>query len=393
MPADADELKAALDEGINIHELVLPVKVNVSKGKVNSLTCLRMKLEGLDSVGRPKPVEIQNSEFEVPCDTLIPAIGQDPQLDFIDLKLLKKKSEIYTTSISGVYIGGDAYRGASTLINAIGDGRKVAEEILKKSGIKLDIPLPSGRQVTKYNQLMINRMVKMPSCEIPETPVEERKNFKLVTKTLSDGDARAEASRCLKCDELCNTCVTVCPNFALFAYYIEPFQLNLPKIAKKNGGYEIQEDEMFQILQSPQILHIADWCNECGNCYTFCPTSDAPYKNKPHLYLNQEAFEKDDNCYLLEYKNGYTNLIYRKDEELYRLIKNQKGYVLKSEGVEIEISSDFQIDKFKIAKHIQEVSLKKAAEMRVIIEGAISLFPATNTQYGNKLNSPFLKGE
>jgi len=133
MPADREEIKAALSEGILIHELTLPIKVNSSNKQVHSLTCVKMKLEASDSSDRPIPIEIPNSEFTIEFDTVIPAIGLDMEFDFIDSKLLQSEPGIYETKISNVFIGGDALRGASTAINAIGDGRKAADIILKKS--------------------------------------------------------------------------------------------------------------------------------------------------------------------------------------------------------------------------------------------------------------------
>ncbi len=399
MPADMGEIKAVLEEGIKIHELVLPIRVNPENGKIKSITCIRMKLEGVDRAGRPKPVEIENSEFEVECDTLIPAIGQDPKIDFIDSKLLTTKPGIYETKSPGIFIGGDALRGASTAINAIGDGRKIASLIMEKEDTHYQIDLPKQRKAANLRKLMINRMKKIPAVQVDKIPLEERKSFKLVTQTLSDNAAQEEASRCLKCDEVCNTCVTVCPNLALYAYDIKPFKYNLSKLVKRNGHFEIQEDLTFEIQQSPQILHIADWCNECGNCNTFCPTTEAPYKEKPHLYLNKEAFEKDDDCYFLDTKNGNPNLLYRKEGHFLQLEENEAGFLFTFDKSVIKLSNkEFEIKEFKLTNTLEDISLIKAAEMKVIIEGAISLSirkpidTEPKAKLKNEVNSPFKKG-
>jgi putative selenate reductase len=376
MPADQGEIKAALEEGMEIQELVLPIRVNVENCRVKSLTCIRMKLEGVDAAGRPKPVVIPGSEFETPCDTLLPAIGQDPEIDFMEPKFLKTEPGIYETRISNIFIGGDALRGASTAINAIGDGRKVAEMIMRKAGVNFEIKLPSKRQKTDPHKLMINRMKKNRAVQVEEIGLKERKRFQLVTQALTDEQARREASRCLKCDELCNTCVTVCPNLALYSYFVEPKEIKLSKLIKSNGKTEVVEDGIFRIDQSPQILHISDWCNECGNCNTFCPTSGAPYKEKPHLYLNREAFEKDDDCYFLD---GDT-LLYREDGKISAFKENKQDYEYSSENITIHLSKiDFSILDFKVERE-GDFDLRKAVEMKMILAGAEDFIGTQMTQ-------------
>ncbi len=387
MPADSGEIKAVLDECIDIQELVLPVKVNAENGKIKSLTCVKMKLEGKDSAGRPKPVEITNSEFDVTCDTLLPAIGQDPMINFIDSKYLKTDPEVYETKIPNLFLGGDALRGASTAINAIADGRKVAEKILEKAKVDFDIQLPHKRQKEGYHNLMIKRMVKETAISIKEIPIAQRKNFNLVTNSLTKEEAQTEAARCLKCDELCNTCVTVCPNLALYSYFVDPVEYQLSKLVKSNGKHEIITDGKFAISQSPQILHIADWCNECGNCTTFCPTSGSPYKEKPHLYLNKLAFEKDDNCYF--YDQDKKVLKYKLNDQLHQLSGSEEEFKYSIDISEIIVfKKTFKIKSHKV-QNSKSIHLIKAIEMSVVLNGVVNLF---GTQKISTIESPLKKG-
>ncbi|MCD4683817.1 MAG: DUF559 domain-containing protein, partial [Bacteroidales bacterium] len=374
MPADKAEIKAVLEEKINIIELTLPVKINSKNNQVHSLTCIKMKLEKSDSNGRPKPVKIPNSEFTMKFDTVIPAIGQDMEFDFINPKYLKSEPGIYETKIPNVFIGGDALRGASTAINAIGDGRKAAEKIIEKANVSFEIKLPAKRQKVDISQIMIKRMVKKPHVSVTEIPFNNRKNFDLVTSTLSEEQAKKEASRCLMCDEICNTCVTVCPNLALYSYTIQPIKLNLTKLVKSNGQFNIVPDNHFSVTQKPQILHIADWCNECGNCTTFCPTSGSPYRDKPHLYLNREAFELDDDCYFLYHDEKSPKLLYRKEGHLMQIEETEMEFVFSHDQSEIKLAkSDFEIKEFKLDDTLEEIDLIKAAEMKVILGGAKTL--------------------
>jgi putative selenate reductase len=386
MPADFSEIKAAMDEGIAIQELVLPTRVNSNNGHVISLTCIRMKLEGMDAGGRPNPVAIPDSEFEITCDTFIPAIGHDPDIDFIDPKLLTTEPGIYETKLPGVFIGGDALRGPSTVINAIGDGRKIAAKIMKQAGITYNFDVDIKPEKEDYHKLMIKRMQKIKPVSVQEIPLSKRKSFALVTQVLTEEEVKREASRCLRCDELCNTCVTVCPNLALYPYYIDPFQVKLSKVKKIDGQLQVVPDTVYSISQQPQILHIADWCNECGNCITFCPTNDAPYKKKPHLYLDREAFDKDDDCYFMD-RNNTTKLLYRLNGKTYELMKGGDEYIYKSDHFEIVLAnSNLRIKDFNVKNSLQEVPLRKAADMWIILKGAKSLFPETKSPNANKMN-------
>ena len=73
MPADQSEIKAVLEENMEIIELAGPEKVINENGQVKSLLCSKMELKETDSSGRPRPVKIEGSKFEIPCDTIIPS--------------------------------------------------------------------------------------------------------------------------------------------------------------------------------------------------------------------------------------------------------------------------------------------------------------------------------
>jgi putative selenate reductase len=83
-----------------------------------------------------------------------------------------------------------------------------------------------------------------------------------------------EAERCLDCDLICNKCVEVCPNRANLTVY--------------TGANGLFADKF-------QILHIDSFCNDCGNCETFCPYNGAPYKEKTTLYENEYEFDEGKN--------------------------------------------------------------------------------------------------
>ena len=138
MPARIEEIKRAVEEGIVFKILTLPVKYHADlNGWVNEAECLQMELGAPDASGRRRPVEVPNSNFKLPVDTVIVAIGNSPNplipLRTPELKTEKWGGVIITqeglTSFPGVYAGGDIVRGAATVISAMGDGKRAAKAI------------------------------------------------------------------------------------------------------------------------------------------------------------------------------------------------------------------------------------------------------------------------
>ncbi len=300
MPADHGEIKAAQEEGINILELMLPTKVNVAARKVSGLECVMMQLTEIDGSGRPKPVEIDDANFSLSFDTIIPAVGQELHIKFVDHELLATKSGSYQTRIKDVFIGGDALRGSSTTINAIGDGRNVAQEIIRKARVRPTYQFTVNYKNIDLDQLKVLKARREYPVKITQTGLDHRKNFRLVISTLKSDEAVKEAARCLQCDKYCSVCTAVCPNHANFTYETDLCSYPTFDIHISNNQINLIKTGNFRIDQKHQTLNIADWCNECGNCTTFCPTSGKPYKDKPQVYFNQKSFSDNGSGYLLE---------------------------------------------------------------------------------------------
>jgi NADPH-dependent glutamate synthase beta subunit-like oxidoreductase len=137
-PAREEELQHALEEGIEFIELVNPVRVlGRDDGWVKAVELLRMRLGKPDKSGRPRPIKIEGSEFIMEMDTVVEALGTQPNRLFLDKipELTKTKwgtievDENLKTNIDGVFAGGDAIHGNATVILALGDGRKAAASI------------------------------------------------------------------------------------------------------------------------------------------------------------------------------------------------------------------------------------------------------------------------
>ena len=373
MPADQGEIRAVLEEGIQVIELAGPEEVIVEAGRVAALRCNRMELSYADQSGRPKPIKIKGATFEVPCDTLIPAVGQLHDIDFLPRELLQANQDDYMTRSENVFIGGDALRGASTAINAIGDGRKAAEQIMKQAFYDFLITMPYKHNERNPRELIIKRAKRHFAAGVPEKKASERRDFSLVQKTLDEETIVREAARCLYCNDLCSTCVTVCPNFANVAYDIDPVTVNLQKIIRgDNGkGVKIKFDRVYEVEQTTQILNIANFCNECGNCETFCPTSGAPYKTKPAIHLSIESFYAADEGYYLSRLPDRDNLIYKNNNTLMTLSETPDAYFFETPDVWVRFNKDrFRVTEARfLSDEVAEARLVQAANMMVIMRG------------------------
>ena len=144
MPARAEEIHHALEEGIKLELLTNPIEMTGDEnGYVKALKCVRMRLGEPDASGRRSPVPIENSEFTLETDMVIVALGTSPNPMIKDscpeIETSKRGtlsvSDDMQTNLDGVYAGGDAVTGAATVILAMGAGRKASHAILEKLGI------------------------------------------------------------------------------------------------------------------------------------------------------------------------------------------------------------------------------------------------------------------
>jgi putative selenate reductase len=298
MPADFEEIQATQDEGIELIELTAPECLLVEDGRVKSNVCFKMKLGETDASGRPRPMKIEGTEFEIQVDSVISAIGQRVELDFFPEKDLHPDPDTLETQLPNVFAGGDAVRGASTLIRAIGDGKRVAETIRRRAAVQFELPAGKTDRNPDAITLQIAQARRVFGPEVPEISPDQRLDFGLVIKTLDEESARQEARRCLQCDVLCNICCTVCPNRANIAYPLNPIEFRVQQAAGSRKNTRIEDLETVRIDQRFQIINLGDFCNECGNCTTFCPTSGAPYRVKPKFYLGPKSFENEQNGYM-----------------------------------------------------------------------------------------------
>jgi NADPH-dependent glutamate synthase beta subunit-like oxidoreductase len=297
MPADREEIHASVEEGVEIVELATPHALEIENGALAALVCTRTEYRGdRDASGRKIPHDIEGSEFAIPLDTLILAISQHSILDFFgdDVPDLTSRGYIdvdpdsFESSIPGIYAGGDvAADGPSSIVKAAADGKAVAAAIIadhRERNGAADETFPR----VNLQEMVIRRSRREYRVPATHTPLDQRDNFDVTTLAYTAEEAKAEAARCLDCHEICSLCVGVCPNMALMTYEMEPVR------------YDLGAGKTFAIDQPLQIAVLTDFCNECGNCETACPTSGRPYVDKPRLYLDREDFNaQSDNAFMM----------------------------------------------------------------------------------------------
>ena len=131
MPAWEEEKKFALSQGVIIQTLTGPVCFLGKGGRLSELECVEMHLGGADESGRRRPIPVAGSEFKIPCDGAILAIGQGPSTGLEGVGrdptgLVRVNEETLATSVPGIYAGGDLIRGSDTAVRAVADGKRAA---------------------------------------------------------------------------------------------------------------------------------------------------------------------------------------------------------------------------------------------------------------------------
>ncbi len=221
MPANSWEIEEAEAEGVVIRTLAAPIRVLGENGKAWGVRCLQMELGEADESGRQRPVPVEGSEFVLECDSVITAIGQEPEIepDMEGALRINRRRNIEVnpitleTSVEGVFACGDVVSGPSSVVAAIGMGRRAADSIHRYLSGQNMI---EGRKEVKHQQRAvkgIEGISKRPRSGMPKLPIEQRKgNFKEVELGFDETSAVEEANRCLNCSGCCECylCVEAC---------------------------------------------------------------------------------------------------------------------------------------------------------------------------------------
>jgi putative selenate reductase len=331
MPADPEEINACIEEGIEILELLAPSELITENGRISGLRCAKMRLGEQDESGRKRPVPIEGEYITLEADTLIAAIGECVDTSVIlqngilvdaagRIKVDKKTCE---TNLSGVFAAGDCVRGPATVVEAIADAKNICRAVVEKQGASLSEDLSDNLYIDaspeRRSQVVKKHGRIRHFSPVEKLPVEKRKNFTTVIHTLSPDLAQRESERCLTCAEVCNKCVETCPNRANIPLDFTPVELSVLQ-------------KTINIEQSVQILHIDDFCNECGNCETFCPHTGKPYTDKFTFFSSKATFDRSKNSGFYpklpqaDHKDWYGCRVEHKEFDL--LIDRKKGEVM-----------------------------------------------------------------
>ena len=208
MPAYEVEIQEAIEEGVEIMELVAPVRfISDRDGTVSKVECVKMKLGEFDKSGRRKSVPIEGSNFFVEVNNVIPAISQYSDFPFIredEISVTQWRTfvideDTLMTTQEGVFAGGDVTRGPDTVIQAIADGKKAAVSIDKYLGGKGE--LNKGNPITIPEVFDEDEIVTHMRFPVTMLAADKRKDsFDEVVLGYHKLNAMAEAMRCLHCD-------------------------------------------------------------------------------------------------------------------------------------------------------------------------------------------------
>ena len=254
MVVDEEELGETEREGMTFVYLASPVELLTNaSGHVRGVKFIRNKLGEPDKSGRRSPEPIEGSEFEIPCDTVLLALGQAPDTtflsDFSEFRVkrwrdVKVDADTYQTVVPKIFMAGDYRTGPTTIIEAVAEGRSAAQQIARF----LD-PIANAVNIPEYHEIVTLRRSstpdnigqiagegelarvyhnmsvdydRIPRQEMPKLSKKDRRGLFLeVNQGYHEAQAVAESDRCLKCNFkiqiigelciICGGCVDVCP--------------------------------------------------------------------------------------------------------------------------------------------------------------------------------------
>jgi len=302
MPAAIEEIVDAEEEGILLHPALGPKRILGEGGRVTGLEVVKTKWV-FDPSGRFNPAFHENSEFQIGCDTVIMAIGQAPNLDFlrpedgVELSargLIAVDPRTLMTSAKGVFAGGDCVFGPRLIINSVADGKRAA--------IGIDEYLRGARHPDLVIEVEILHRYSMPldlldlvRQPISMLPLERRTGVTEVELAYDEQSAQLEAQRCLHCwvntifegnEEdasrclLCGGCVDVCPENCLelvslsrFAFEPEVVQQLVENESLLNVELDEVRAEELGVIDGAVMIKDETRCIRCGLCAMRCPAS------------------------------------------------------------------------------------------------------------------------
>jgi NADPH-dependent glutamate synthase beta subunit-like oxidoreductase/ferredoxin len=282
IPVTKDEILEAKREDVAMLGLRTPVGIHGNNdGSLKSVEFIQNRLGGWRENGRRKAIAIDASEFEFDCDTLLVAIGQKTSHDFLDGDLTCDRwgnahiNENGMTSLEGVFAAGDYVKGASTVIEAVGQGREIAKGIdtwlVGKPRYKQLVRIEKVAEPLRERSFDFIARSHMPTAEIEARSASLGQE---VEKGFDEDLSHEEAKRCYLCNLrynidvdnciYCRACIEVAPKNCI--KMVEGIKIN------KDGTYgDLQETTEWDHVGAIWIDN--NECIRCGACYNVCPTN------------------------------------------------------------------------------------------------------------------------
>ena len=270
MPAYAEDVEEAEEEGVKFQFLTAPTEILSKEGGGVSLRCIQMELGESDASGRRSPIPIQGSDFTVETDTIIPAVGQAPDLSFLagmgiettNRGTIKVDPVSLQTSREGIFAGGDAVSGPWIAIEAVAAGKEAAISIdryLRGQDLYEERAKPVIEKI-RFKEIYAGQPKAMRE-RVEMIPLEERRRTSSeVRKGLSEEQAKREALRCLNCGGCsdCGECAKYCqPKAVVYGMKEEKIELHVGTIVLATGfdPFDPKKKPEFGYGVYPNVLH------------------------------------------------------------------------------------------------------------------------------------------
>ncbi len=271
MPAHPEEIEGALEEGVQIHFLTVPIKIGGEDGRVTHVECLQAELGRPDASGRRRPIPVPESNYLIEAGAVITAIGQQP--DFCPFPeppvqttpwcTIVTQPGSTRTSLKDVFAGGDGVTGPGTVVEAIAAGKQAAAEIdhfITGATSPALVMSAQKRRRVSFQTIPASDKSANHRTPIPMLDAELRKTtFMPVELGYSDAQAIKEAQRCLRCDICirCGACERTCHRMRVHALKFS----QITTTERALTDYPLAGEK----------------CIACGACALTCPTQAIDY--------------------------------------------------------------------------------------------------------------------
>jgi NADPH-dependent glutamate synthase beta subunit-like oxidoreductase len=300
MPAAMEEVEEAELEGVSLHDGLGPKRILGENGHVTGLETLKTK-SVFDSTGKFNPSFYEGSDSVIECDTVIMAIGQAPNLDFlhpddgVDITprgLIAVNRQSLMTSLPGVFAGGDCVFGPRLIIDSVGDGKRIAASIHERLTGQKPAEPEIDVEILDHHR-MVQDYMNIGRQSIPVLPLDRRTGITEVELPYDDETAMREARRCLHCwintvfegNEpdgsecvLCGGCVDICPESCIQLIPLESIEFPqdvLAGIRENSEMFRVELDDVaadeLGVISGSAMIKDETRCIRCGLCAERCP--------------------------------------------------------------------------------------------------------------------------